>query len=327
MRTPREAQAAVAVDATVHALVAAGIDAAPGPDSVTFSLDGVGHSLRVEAVAYCTGQRARGLVVDGGTARLVVAERITADGRTVLSDAGWSWLDRRGRLHVRAPGIRIDVDVPADPRVRQTVQPGQAITGRSGLTVAYWLCRHPGTSLSPTKDATDLALAPSTISTTVRRLSAAGLVDDDGAAVLPELFWELAAVWRPERTWLLGVPQPSARAEDVHAPGWRRTGTSAALAYGAPIVATAGEPVELYVVGPVEMSIAVRTYGSAQPGQGAASVAVPPVSAVVGADPTLPLVDGWPAAPILAVALDLAQDRARGREILESWSTPDAVWR
>ena len=327
-RTPRAARVAVAVDAAAHALRAAGVNAVPGLDVVSFSVDGVGHSLRIEPVAYCTGQRARDLVAAAGEPRFVVSEKVTADGRTVLSDAGWSWLDRRGRLHLRAPGVRVDVEVPSDLLAREAARPDRVITGRSGLTVAYWLCQHPGPSLSPTKDAPGLALAPSTISTTVRRLSAAGLVDDSGAAVLPELFWELASAWRPERTWLAGVPEPPPRrGRDEQAPGWRRTGTSAALTYGAPIVATAGEPVELYVVGPVEISIAVREYGAAKPGQGLATIAVPPVSAVAAPDPTLPLVGGWPAAPVLTVALDLAQDRARGREVLEDWSTPDAVWR
>ncbi|MGH9918663.1 MAG: hypothetical protein ACRD6W_07335, partial [Nitrososphaerales archaeon] len=246
----------------------------------------------------------------------------------LLSDAGWSWFDRRGRLHVRAPGVRIDIEVASDLQVLEAAPPDRVITGRSGLTIAYWLCQHRGASLSPTKSSQSLALAPSTVSMTVHRLAAAGLVDDSGAAVLPELFWELASAWHPEQTWLLGVPEPlGRRSPDEHAPGWRRTGTSAALAYGAPIVATAGEPVELYVVGPVEVSIAVREYGAAKPGQGLATIAVPPVSAVVAPDRWLPLVGGWPAAPKLTVALDLAQDRARGREVLESWSTSDAVWR
>lgn len=325
-RTSRGARAAVAVDAAVHALVAAGVDATPGPDVVTFSVDGIHHSLPVAPVAYCTGQRARGLVAGDDSPRLVVSERITAEGRTVLRDAGWSWLDRRGRMYVRAPGIRIDLDVPADPQLRPAPSADRAIAGRSGLTVAYWLCQHPGDALSPTK--ADLALAPSTISTTVHRLAAAGLVDEHGTAVLPELFWELAAAWHPQRTWLLAVPPaPAPGPPEDYIAGWRRTGTAAAIAYGAPIVAAAGEAVDLYVVGPVDISIAVRTYGPAPPGQGSASIAVAPVSAVVADEPSLPLVDGWPAAPKLAVALDLAQDRARGREILESWSTPDAVWR
>jgi hypothetical protein len=37
------------------------------------------------------------------------------------------------------------------------------------------------------------------------------------------------------------------------------------------------------------------------------------------------VLDGWLAAPLLAVALDLAQDRARGRAILSDWSIDNAV--
>jgi hypothetical protein len=99
------------------------------------------------------------------------------------------------------------------------------------------------------------------------------------------------------------------------------------VSYGAPVVTPGGEAQELYVPGPVEVSIAVRRYGAAQPGVGAAVIAVAPVAAVVASEPDLPEIDGWPVAPKLAVALDLAQDRARGREILQGWDAPDAVWR
>ena len=43
-------------------------------------------------------------------------------------------------------------------------------------------------------------------------------------------------------------------------------------------------------------------------------------------DDHVPVIGGWPAAPVLAVALDLAQDRARGREILADWRATGAVW-
>jgi hypothetical protein len=82
------------------------------------------------------------------------------------------------------------------------------------------------------------------------------------------------------------------------------------------------------VVGPVEISIAVRRYGAADHGMGSAVLAVPPAAAVVANPDAAGILDvrGWPAAPLLAVALDLAQDPARGREILQSWDHPDAVW-
>lgn len=221
------------------------------------------------------------------------------------------------------------MEVPLDD-ARAPGVAGPPITGRSGLTVAYWLCAHPGASLSPTRNKGELRLAPSTISTTVRRLAEAGLVDDDGTGVFPELFWELASVWQPERTWLIDAPHHSFyRPADLRADTWRRTGTTAAAAYGAPVVTAEGGPLELYVPGPVVVSVAVRRHGAAQPGAGAAALAVAPVHAIVvgPGDDAVPVIGGWPAAPLLAVALDLAQDRARGRQILDEWSVRDAVWR
>ena len=41
-------------------------------------------------------------------------------------------------------------------------------------------------------------------------------------------------------------------------------------------------------------------------------------------DDHVPVIGGWPAAPVLAVAL--AQDRARGRGILADWRATGAVW-
>jgi hypothetical protein len=251
---------------------------------------------------------------------------MTSEAKKVLSDAGWSWFDRRGRLHLHGPGVRVDVDVPATERV--PAGPAAPIAGRGGLTVAYWLCSHPGDVLSPTKSAPSLRLAPSTISTAVRRLTDAGLVNDEGVGIFPELFWELAETWRPERTWLLARPDPKRhRVVDPGQPSWRRSGTAAAAAYGVPVVTAARDTLELYVPGPVEISIASRTYGVAQPGIGPASIAVAPVSTVVAPPSTPRTIDGWTAAPVLTVALDLAQDRARGREILEAWETDGAVWR
>lgn len=328
-RASHVARTEVAVHAAARALAAVDLEVVePGGAAVAVALDGKVHEMRVEPVAYCTGPRARELVARYARPRFVVCEKMTSEGRSVLSDAGWSWLDRRGRVHVRVPGVLVDIEVPSDPQLEAPSSPDEPITGRSGLTVAYWLCRHPGESLSPTRSAQVLALAPSTISTATRRLADAGLLDDTSAGVFPELFWELAAAWRPQRTWLLTAPNPERHlSPDPAGPGWRRTGTPAAVAYGAPVVSTIGEPVELYVVSPVEISIAVRECGAASPGKGAASIMVPPVAAVSSVDPGLSCLGGWTIAPRLAVALDLAQDRARGREILEGWEPPDAVWR
>ncbi len=344
-RTTEIDLSAEAVDAAIAALDAVGINAAVRPshrdrtegssraDAVLdVSIDDRAFVVLVQVVSYGTGQTATRLVrrsaPSGDTVPLLVADRITAEARTILSDAGWSWLDRRGQLHLRAPGVRVDLAVPTAERAT-TSTAGPAITGRSGITIAYWLSAHPGDSLSPNRHSADLRLAPSTISTTVRRLADAGLVDETGVAVAPELFWELAAVWRPDRTWLLGRPDPKQHVPpDPSAPSWRVTGTAAAAAYGAPLTAAGDGPLELYVTEPVEISIARRRYGPAAPGTGAAAVAVAPTSLVTerAEHDTTPTIDGWPAAPLVAVALDLAQDKGRGREILQDWKVGHGIW-
>lgn len=334
-RTTPDALKAQAVDAAVTALRAADIEVIETTPRgrLEVRVDERALSITVVAVSYCTEERARELIrrprVRADAVHLVVAERVTADAKTELGDAGWSWLDRRGHLHLCGPGVRVDLQVDGldAPMTRRANTP---IAGRSGLTVAYWLCAHRGQSLSPTRSAPHLRLAPSTISTSVRRLADAGLVEDDGSGVFPELFWELADAWAVDRTWLIAAPDPAHHTSpDPHAPRWRRTGTAAAAAYGAPVVSTGGGPTELYVAGPVEVSVAVRRHGRAEPGTGAAAIAVAPVSDVVAGpgDDEIPAIDGWPAAPVLAVALDLAQDRARGREILSDWRIDHAVWR
>ncbi len=344
-RTTREDLFAEAMDGALTALEAVGIEAdvrtrtgrvrraLPEPDGVLdLKVDDRVFELAVEVVSYCTGQTAARLIGSSGPVtaahRLLVADKITAEAQGMLTDAGWSWLDRRGRLHLSALGIRIDQAVP--PAERGTASaPVPAIAGRSGITVAYWLCTHPGERLSPNGHRSELRLAPSTISTTVRRLAEADLVDEGGAAIGPDLFWELATVWRTERNWLLDRPSPKQHVRsDPSSPSWRITGTAAAAAYGAPVTAAGKGPLDLYVAGPVEISIATRRYGAAHPGAGSAVIAVPPTSLVNErhkGDIT-PKVDGWPAAPLVAVALDVAQDAGRGREILEDWKEGYGIW-
>ena len=296
-RTTETELLAEAVDGALTALDAVGIRAQVRPiargdagdpaqaDAVLEVLvDDRSLNMSVMALSYCTPQHAASLLSraepESRTLPFLVADRITAEAQTILTDAGWSWLDRRGRLHLRGPGVRVDQAVqPAERGTASTA--GPAVSGRSGITLAYWLCTHPGDRASPNRHAGVLGLAPSTISTTVRRLAEAGLVDENGAAVAPELFWDLAAVWRTERTWLVRSPDPNQHVpRDPLAPSWRITGTAAATAYGAPLAAAGEGPLDLYVTGPVELSIATRRYGAATPGAGAAVIAVPPTSLV-----------------------------------------------
>ena len=322
-----------AADALAVALAPLDVVATAADGGVDVVLDGREYRLAVEAKAYCTGPAARELVRRRrrrhGGPLVLVADKITAEARDILSDAGWSWLDRQGRMHLRAPGLRVEADVPGTALGAPRQARGPAVAGPGGIRAAYWLCAHPGRALSPTKHAPELGVAPSTISAAVKRLAEAGLVDDERRGVFPELFWELAAVWHSERVWLAGRPVPPLRpAGGPTSPGWRLTGAAAAAAYEAPVYVAPDGPVEWYVANPAELAAAARRWGTAEPGTGSAVLTVAPAPVVLA--PTegwVPLVDGHPAAPVMAVALDLAQDRVRGREILDGWDHPDAVWR
>lgn len=313
-------------------VVRAGSEDAEDP-ALCVTVDDRNLVVSLNAKAYGTGPQVSDVIgrhLGDDRAHMLVADKVTSDARDLLNEAGWSWLDRRGRLHLTGPGVRVDADVPPDPRVAGAPRGRNPIKGPGGLAVAYWLCAHRDQTASPTGLAPVLGFAPSTISTANRRLVDAGLVGDDGTGLFPELFWELAAVWQPDRVWLAAAPSPPNPPDGPAAPRWCRAGTAAAAAYGAPVVSASDGPVELYVSDPVELDIARRRYHAATPGSGAASVAVAPVRAVTappGQGTELRVVGGWPAAPALAVALDLAQDRARGRQILDEWEVDGAVWR
>lgn len=276
------------------------------------------RSLNVVVVraSQVTGARARELI-DGpnGGPVVVVADRITADARALLNAASLSWLDLRGHLHLRGDGLLVDAAVAAAvrPATRRVQSP---LRGTAGRAVAYWLCAHPAEALSPTGHSAALGFAPSTISTAAAALAEAGLVDHR-RAVLPELFWELAGAWRPQWTWLAAPP------EQDEAAAWALTGDRVAAANGAPLVSAGNGPLELFVPDALSVTVAARRYGLAPPGAGAAAVAVAPVHQVLTGGGQL---DGWRTAPDLAVALGLAGDPARGREILQDWLGEGHVW-
>jgi hypothetical protein len=282
-------------------------------------------SFEIRPVSYATGPRVQPLLEPSTRADVVpllVADRITAEARDALERAGWSYLDRRGHLRLRAPGVLVDTHISPIISVTAGSTP-DPLAGKAALAVAYRLLTSPHEPVTPTRSGT--GFAPSTVSVALQRIRDAGLVEAGGQAIVPELFWALAERWQPRRYWLVELPDPIEAGDDPDAPGWCLTGTSAAVELGAPVVVT-GQPFDFYVPGPAAASIALRRHGAAvDAGSAAASIAVPPVAAVTS-DRGRRSASGWPLAHPVAVALDLAQDRARGREILEDWSPPERVW-
>jgi hypothetical protein len=313
------------------------IEATPGVAGLAVTIAGHRLRLRVRATAYLTRERVStlGSPAGGGVVDVVVADRITEQARQALSEAGWNWFDRRGHLRLipaDTVGIAIDRgDLQPLKRRREATRRQAPLTGLGGRAVAYALLTDPATPLAVRRSASRFGLAPSTVSAALADLRRKGLIDAAGRPILTELFWELADAWPQDRTWLRNQPKPTDAgipALDAQGPTWRLTGLQAAIAWGAPAVA-ANPGFDLYVPGPVVVTIAVRTYERAAPGEHTISIAVAPVRRVAE-DPWPPqLAVGWPLAHPVAVALELAQDRGRGRDILSEWSPPEPykrVW-
>lgn len=324
-RTSASDMLAIAVADLAAAVESVGVDVSSiGERSLNLSFDDTGLELDVVPVAYATGPRVDEILHSSESRNAaLVADRITSEAREMLDDAGWGWLDRRGHLRLRAPGVLIDTSV--EPSAREDAPPREPIRGRAGLAVAYRLLTNPAEPISPTRSS--LTFAPSTISEAVSRLRDTSLLEKDGTPLLPELFWVVADEWRTDRIWLATEPSvDEANGHDLESSGWCVSGTVAAVEWGAPVVSTVGAPPDLYVPGPAALNIAARRYGNARdPYAAAASIAVAPVNDVT-AHRERPRSQPWPLAHPVAVALDLAQDRARGREILEDWSPPERVW-
>lgn len=278
-----------------------------------------------------------------GALRVLVADRIPEAVRAELRSYGWGWLDLRGHLHLAGHGVFIDAEVPP---VKGRSERKDALSGSAGLEVACALLLEPATPLGVRELARALRRSPSTISEVLGAMRAQGLVRSDGLAEIPYLFWEVASRWRAREVQLADLPQPGTGSvnaalqlglDNVETrPGWALTGTLAAAAYGAPVATRSSYPPEFYVPSPTLLRRAEQLLGvAADADHRQATVSAAPVPAVCeqrvdpfGQESEKWAVtnEPWPLAKPLFVALSLARDPGRGREILEGWQPP-RPWR
>ncbi len=274
-------------------------------------------------------------LTDTSAVGLVVADRVTQQARELLRAAGWGWLDLRGHFHVVAPGLFVDADIPP---MRTPGGGSMPLAGRVGVGVAAALLLHPDEPGAVRPIAGLLGRAPSSVSEVLTRMQAVNLIDPDRRPVLPDLFWALVERWRPSATDTRVGPSSvpdAAKAlklglDDVQTTiGWALTDSLAAAAYGAPVGVRSDHPPDFYVPDEVVLRRANRLLGTAPDHQHrAATVRVAPVPMICAnrVDPSRAQ-DVWPLAQPLFVALDLAQDPGRGRDVLAGWTPPKDLGR
>jgi hypothetical protein len=268
-----------------------------------------------------------------GVVRLVVADRISRRAREDLTALDWSWLDTRGHVRLKAPGLLIDADIP--PTRRRQGRTG-AFAGVAGVEVSCAILEHQS-------DAGQLSIrglsrivnrSPSTVADVIGALRDEALLPTSGFEADPELFWRASSSWRPIAVGLSRAPTLRDPADFLalglgegleDGVGWALTGDRAAAAYGAEVPLRLDAPPRLYVPDETTARRAQSILGPAALSEAGAVAVIAPVRAacerrVPGVDPDWPLA-GW-----LYVALDLATDRGRGREVLDQWKPDFRVW-
>lgn len=314
---------------------------ATGPQTVSIRLAGDEWSATVVPVDSAGLADAQGLTAATSGVHVVVGNKISEDARSHFSREGWSWFDRRIGAHLAHGTRTLEIRfVPGDsfrddgaPHETALASPRSdgPIRGRAGMSYAAALLLEPAEPPTMRAVAREAHMSPTAISNAAKLLAAQGLVVD-GRPALPDLFWALADVWRPVKTApVAAAPDPTSaqlayNLDDLDAPGWAVAGDRAALELGAPVFTTDDRP-WFWVPNQTEARRAQRALGTADQEHRAATIAVPPTPLVVTR--RVPPTNGsapWPLAHPLFIALDLARDPGRGREILEQWH-PEGVTR
>ncbi len=246
---------------------------------------------------------------------VVVADRISEPGRSVLRAAGWGWRDRRGHVRLWASGARIDSAIPGvNPERSGPSSPWTQV----GLEVALAALVDPAEPITARRVAPRIGRSVGAVHELLGRFGQDGLIGRSSRLpLLPDLFWETAAHW-PDDGWTpLAVPVAEL-GNRVGAEVVVRVDERAATLGGARIAAVTDLPARCYLTSPaafrrsrqfVDRDAPPRTWVRNPP------VRWLPLNDEHPADDAHP----WQVAHPLVCALRLAADPARGREIVEAW--------
>lgn len=309
-----------------------------GDERLDAALEVAGQRFDVEVKSVVTA--AQGELLARSVRReaplIVVADRIAADARRSLRDAGVNYFDRRGELRIVSPPLFIDTLV--EPALPMAGSRSGSLDSQVAKEVAIACLLTPDQPHGVREIARYIDRAPSAVSSAMAGLRDDGLLTSAGEAMVPDLFHALLMVWRRQAVLLAALPDTNAREakrlglgldEPEGTTGWALTDTRAAASWGIPIVAGGDYPPDFYVPSESALRAARSRLGEAtDPSSRACTVAVAPVrlACLRRVDHSHITGERWPVANHIVVALDIAQDQARGLEALEQWK-PEGIVR
>lgn len=309
------------VGEVLEALARADMPSSESKDGVLV-VDGAEVPVEIQRLTVVTLAVARGLPdPPRGVVGIVIADRISEDARRELAARGWGWVDRRGHLRLWTKGLRIAAEI--EPlRSEAPSERFASVFPPVGIELALALLQEPARDWTVTELAAHVGRSAGGVSERLRALRQAGLVDRRNRPIVPDLFWELVGPWHERAVALASFPGLDGPFEQLSWLGlptdWVLTDTQAALLLGAPVIASSDGPPDFYVPQPSMVEAAVSHFGPAR-GQPAATVRPIRYAGVHTEAPFHRNPSGIQVAHPVVVALDLAHDRARGREVVEVW--------
>ncbi|WP_419554417.1 hypothetical protein [Candidatus Poriferisodalis sp.] len=306
--------------------------------SVDAVVEIAGQRFDVEVKSMITAEHGQRLA--GGVRRrapvLVIADRIAAEAKRTLREAGVNYLDRRGEMRIMAPPLIVDTVV--ESTLPEKGGFGKSLDSQVAKEVAICCLLTPDEPHGVRQTARLIDRAPSAVSSAMTGLRDDGLLTAAGEPLIPDLFHELTTVWKRRAIALAALPPTRAQAsqrlelgldEPEHTLGWALTDSRAAASWGMPILARGDHPPDFYVQSDSVLRAARLLLGDADdPAVRACTVAVAPVRLVClrRLDHSQTSKERWPVANHIVVALDIAQDKARGLEALQQWE-PERIVR
>ena len=322
-----------------------------GVVTIVLATEQLSDEMHADAVVEAAGQRfdvevksvvtaAHGALLAATASRdeplIVVADRIAADAKRSLREAAVNYFDRRGELRIVSPPLFVDTLV--ESALPMAGGRSGSLDSQVAKEVAIACLLTPDRPHGVRQIARYIGRAPSAASSAMAGLRDDGLLASAGEAMVPDLFHALLTVWQRRAVLLATLPDTGAREarrlglgidEPEDSTGWALTDTRAAASWGIPIVAAGDYPPDFYVPSESAFRAARSRLGEAtNPSSRACTVAVAPVrlACLRRVDHSHTTGEQWPVGNHIVVALDIAQDRARGLEALEQWK-PEGIVR
>lgn len=327
MRATQSTMEQSAVNDLDSALHEAGLATQARGRAIALKIDGENLPLNIYPVAVASRASVTAILSHSPELglKVLVGDRISAEARATLDEAGWSWLDRRGEISLRV-NPRFFVRRSIAPITRSSPQVNGPVRSRAGIAYLAAALERPLDAPVLRATARRVGLSHAALSNAKAQLRDANLIDSSGRVIEHVTFEALSESWVQEVSALATAPNAlngavlGVNAEKPDEPGWALTETLAAIAWGAAITVKSTYPPDFVVPTRQIFDRAIHVLGASNSFETRlATISISQVPFDTDRRFRLEGVEHLLTHP-LYIALAISRDRARGPEILAAWN-------